>query len=466
MSVLHANRSVVLAFALLLQACADGGGETGTGVTAPDVSVGTITKFGSVWVNGVEFETGATQVKVEGVGASTSALRLGMVVVVKGKINADSVSGTADAISVDEVIKGPVSDTGTGAFTVLGQQVVVNETTRYEDGLTLASLTVGNFVEVSGIVKSAGVIIATRVERKDSLGTYKLKGIVSNSTPGAYSFMIGVLTINYAGVSGLPSGVPADGLRVEVKGSSLVNGVFVATSLKADILDVADADKFEIEGYVGSVSGDGASFTVNNVTVQTSASTKFSAGLKADLVAGAFVEVEGALQGGVVAAHEVEFKGSVKLLSYAATNSNNALTLKGMSGLIITDDSATEYSGEDSSGNKITSIATIPLDTHRVSVRGRYDASANKVIATHIEAELSGDTKVILQGPVNELDVAGLTLRLMGVSVNTAGISSFNVGGPSSRDAFFAAVSLGSIVNVEGDLSGGAGTWKSIKLLN
>ena len=92
-------RRVALLGVLILAACA-GGGETGTGITqtggGKDASVGTITAFGSVWVNGVEFETPATQVTVEGAVSSTDALRLGMVVTVKGTINADKVSGIAD----------------------------------------------------------------------------------------------------------------------------------------------------------------------------------------------------------------------------------------------------------------------------------------------------------------------------------------------------------------------------------
>ena len=91
------RRPFALLPVLILAACA-GGGETGTGLaptdgSSKDVSVGRITAFGSVWVNGVKFETPATQVTVEGAASSTTALRLGMVVTVKGTINADKVSG-------------------------------------------------------------------------------------------------------------------------------------------------------------------------------------------------------------------------------------------------------------------------------------------------------------------------------------------------------------------------------------
>ena len=443
--------SVVLA--VLLHACA-GGGETGTGLNngsgGNDVSVGTITKFGSVWVNGVEFQTNATQVKLEGASAATSALKLGMVVTVKGKINADRVSGIADTISAEEVIKGPISAIGASAFTVLRQNIIVNEATLFEGNLTFGDLSKNDLVEVSGIVKSAGVITATRVERKTELRSYKLQGVVSSLTASAHTFMIGQLTVNYASLTELATGVPVDGILVEVKGT-LESGVLVATSLKTESLEVVDADKFEIEGYVGSVSNGGASFTVNNVNVQTSAATEFKAGLITDLVAGAFVEIEGTLQGGVVTASKVGFREVVKLNSQVVTNINNTLTLAGLANLTVAVDSQTEYEGA-------TGMAGIQSGTH-VSVRGRY--VDNHVIATRIEAESSND-KVVLQGPVTFL--AKPTLTIMGVSVNTSGALNFD--GARDQNSFFATVSVGDVVNVEGKLIGGVESWESIELEN
>ncbi len=456
MSVFRASRVAILA--LLLHACA-GGSETGTGLNngsgGKDMSVGTITKFGSVWVNGVEFETTATQVKLEGASAPTTALKLGMVVTVKGKINADGISGIADTILAEEVIKGPISAMGTNSFTVLGQDIVVNEATRFEDNLMLNALAAGDLIEVSGIVKSAGVITATRVERKTELTEYKLMGVVSSLMPGAHTFMIGGLTVNYANVE-LPSGVPADGSLVEVKGT-LDGGALVATGVKVQALEVADADKFEIEGYIDSVSG-GGMFTVNHVNVQTSAATQFKAGLITDLVAGAFVEIEGSLQGGVVTATNVEFREPVKLEADVATNIGNTLTLGGLDSLAVTINSETEYEGE------VTGPIGILPGVH-VAVRGRYNAGTHQVIATRIEVQADSDPKVVLQGPVDVL--ANPSLTLMGLSVDTTGIVEFEADGVNDRDSFFAAVTVGDIVNLSGTLPlSGVVNWESIELEN
>ena len=71
-----------------------GGGVGGTGI-----SVGTITGFGSVFVNGVEFDTSGASITVDGTPASESDLGIGMVVAVEGAFNENGLTGKADRIT-------------------------------------------------------------------------------------------------------------------------------------------------------------------------------------------------------------------------------------------------------------------------------------------------------------------------------------------------------------------------------
>jgi hypothetical protein len=105
--------TIATAASLLLSACGGGGdsvaddgatvGAVG-GATATAMSYGTVTQFGSVWVNGIEFNTGSSSFRVDDNPGVESDLRIGMVVRVDGSI-ADK---TASMVTVDDAIKGRV----------------------------------------------------------------------------------------------------------------------------------------------------------------------------------------------------------------------------------------------------------------------------------------------------------------------------------------------------------------------
>ncbi len=88
-----------------------GGGVGGSGVTV--ASVGTVTGFGSVIVNGVAYATGDAEIFIEneskgsGDAALVQYISTGMVVRVEGVLNADG-SATASRVFFNEDLKGPV----------------------------------------------------------------------------------------------------------------------------------------------------------------------------------------------------------------------------------------------------------------------------------------------------------------------------------------------------------------------
>ncbi len=103
------KNTISAAIALTLVAC--GGSDTdvaGIGGSGY-ISSGSITGFGSVYVNGVKFETDSATFDVDGTSGTQDDLAIGMVVKVNGSINADGVTGTASSISFDDELQGPVS---------------------------------------------------------------------------------------------------------------------------------------------------------------------------------------------------------------------------------------------------------------------------------------------------------------------------------------------------------------------
>ena len=168
-----------------------GGGIGGTGIVAS--SVGTVTAFGSVIVNGVTYETTGAEVFVDntsigsGDTALTQNLAVGMVVRVEGRLNADG-SSSADRVFYENYLRGPVEnitelDSRSKQVVILGQTILMDDRTVFR-GTTAASLAVGMFVEVSGYVDESGRIAATYIAKiADSIPadrTVQIKGMVQN----------------------------------------------------------------------------------------------------------------------------------------------------------------------------------------------------------------------------------------------------------------------------------------------
>ena len=114
MKKIFTTTALTTAIALTLTACNDtgesDGGVAGIGGSGY-VSSGTVTGFGSVYVNGVKFETDTTVFDIDDSGSgSQDDLAIGMVVTVNGTVNDDGVTGTADSISFDDQLQGPVSN--------------------------------------------------------------------------------------------------------------------------------------------------------------------------------------------------------------------------------------------------------------------------------------------------------------------------------------------------------------------
>lgn len=299
---------LVFAGAMTLGAC--GGGEEGTGITpqspTPDVVVGTITAFGSIWVNGIEFDIEKSSVIVDGTLSTPTDLRLGMVVTVEGKINSDNVSGTADSVWVEEALRGPVSAVTANAITVLGQTVYINAKT-FWDNFTDVNQLIGTDVEISGYTRSSGSLSATRIERlsQPTVQT-KVSGTIEALNNVVKTFEIGALVVNFKNVLNVP--VIANGNLVDIEGTlNSLTGQLDAHSIEIRTVPISNATKFEYEGTVTlAFDTKTGELGVDGLRVRTSTNTTFS-GLKAnELLLGVHVEVEGSLVNGVVQAKNIE----------------------------------------------------------------------------------------------------------------------------------------------------------------
>ena len=453
------------AAALIIAGC--GGGTGGTGATSsnPATSFGTITDFGSVFVNGVEFSSSGATITLDGIPVTQNELRRGMVVTVSGSRSGSS--GSATRIDVDDAVKGLVeAQADANHWTVMGQSVLVDDQTKFEN---LIVPTVGDFVEVHGLVRGDGVIAASFIAKKNGspFPAFAVKGFVKSHSDMAKTFQIGTLTVNYnsATISDMPNPATTswNGLLVEAKGSTCtgtapVCGTLTASKVEPNGPQMQEAAEFEIEGFVTKINSP-TDLVVGNQRVVTTTSTIFEGGVAGDIAVGVKLEVEGVLASGVLTASKVEFGEGIKLEGDVANHTATGFELNGLPGITVMPNGLTEFSGG------INGLSDLVNGNH-VRVRGRIGSGAT-IIASEIEKR-STDTRVELQGPIES--IAGSSgsevVTILGVPVNTSSISFRDIDDSGiTRAAFFARAVVGKLVKGRGDLGGGGGiNWSEMEL--
>ncbi len=295
----------------LLSSCGGGGGvdSGGTGGAVPAVASGPITGFGSVIVGGVRFDDASAEVEdLDGGRRSRDALRLGMTVEIEADRIADSggeASASARRIRFESELAGLVAavDLAGDAFTVLGQRVMVDAATVFDERLPggLAGLAVGDAVEVYAEFDAAlQRYRATRVEPAAAVASLlRLRGPVAEVNAGLRTLRIGTATYRYDRADGVPANLaPGTWVRLRLAFDPSPLAVWEVQRFTLALRDWADADEVRLEGLVTARSGSG--FVVNGRAVDGSGVT-----LPAELVVGARTEVRGSLRAGVLRATRV-----------------------------------------------------------------------------------------------------------------------------------------------------------------
>ena len=465
-------RAALVAAALLLAACGGGGGsDPSTPDDSPVVTVGSITGFGSVHVNGMRFETNGAVVTLDGQPGTEAQLRVGQVVRIRGTRSGDARDCHASSIDFDDAVQGPVEsvDATAGTLVVLGQGVQVDALTSFDDRLEPSSLTgvaVGAIVEVSGFRDADGVIHATRIEPKDAGELFEVTGTVANHDAAARRFTIAALTVDYsaAQLDDLPGGAPDNGLLVEVKGRTLdADGVLLATRVegKRDDMDDDEDMEAEIEGVVTRFVS-ATDFAVSGHPVTTNSGIRFEDGSSADLALGVRVEVEGDVREGVLVAEKVKFEREADLRVSAEIDSIDAAagTLSVL-GITVQTSATTRF--EDKSDAQVR-----PFDVRNlrvgdfVEVRGSAGSVPDSIAAERLEREDPED-RIELRGIA--ADVAQPQLTILGVTVLTnAGTEFEDEGDGEIGAADFFARAAGKLVSVDGRLEGDVLVAREIEL--
>ena len=151
----------------------DGFGGTGNSINGEDGFggtgiVGTITAFGSIWVNGVEVEyEQATPIKSR-LTQNKVKLKLGQQVSLETKPN-NNVT-IAERITVYYPLAGKITSISNNKITLNNEMVYINSNTLFDENLTLKK---GNYIAVNALPNAKGGWDATRInDNKGQLSFY------------------------------------------------------------------------------------------------------------------------------------------------------------------------------------------------------------------------------------------------------------------------------------------------------
>jgi hypothetical protein len=394
----------------------------------------------------------------------------------------------AESVEFDDNVEGPIEagsiDTATGSFMVLGQQVIADAFTSYDDSISPASLdglADDDIVEISGHVKADGSIHATRIEDKLPGGEFEITGNVTEILTTT-TFKIGErLTVDFTdalSVRNFPGSRPVEtGDLVEAKGTyDSATMTLDATSLefKGDRLAGDDGDHVEVQGFITDLRSQ-ADFDVSDeVTVACgtgcTVTTEGAAG--GTLAMDSKVEVKGRYEGDVLVATSVDIRlgNAIRVTAIVdsfddkPTSASDEGSLV-MLGITFGVDGGARTRFEDKSGQdpEFSNIDQIQPGDY-LEVRGGLDGNGN-LFAVIVELEeLAVDVTVgdatIIQGFL-QADPAPLsdplmepfpTLSILDVIIESGFTTVFENRNDNEIDPedFFPMIQAGSLIKAKG----------------
>lgn len=396
------QRFTAWAIAIVLALSACGGGSSGgpdvvagVGTGGSGLAEGTVSGFGSVFIDGVEYDDSNASVQQDdGVGGAFNAeLKLGQRVrLALGKSNA-----VQSAIVMPQLV-GPVTQAmdAAGSFKVMGQGVRLSDNT-VQAGFSAAKPALGDELEVHGTwvydnATASYVLSASRVEKLASApDPVQLSGLVQ-SIAGTTLRLNSAAGISIQTAS-MPAGLAVGRLvRVWASRSALTAGAgktllasrMVDSTLSAS--EVAD-QSLRLGGPVAQYNAATRTLEVQGVKVQ------LPVGMQVDETAlsrGDFVALEVKRSGGALVAATLNLRG-------AAADLGQSVSLRAVSSGIDWKATPVRFTLRDVSviASQLVVDATCRQASFEadllVEVKGRLAAATDTVVATELRCTLLGN---------------------------------------------------------------------------
>ncbi len=459
----------LIALSVILAGCG-GGSPEGSAYTTS--SRGIITGFGSIYVNGVKYSTDHAEIEFDDdVDADDSNFRIGQIVTVTGVIDDSGTSGTASHINYENEVQGPIVnkvpdslDPLIGTMDILGIQILVNQDTRFDDGLTFADFINGDFAEISGFVTDTG-ITATYIE-KQSPGSEEVEivGNIEMLDTDLGTFEIHGFPVVYDITDLDDDLVLEEGLYVEVKGN--LDGsqtTLIATEIEAEDDSTGDDHhEAEIQGLVSNYDSTTQTFYLGVIKVDASSAILEPATLDLSADPAPEVEAEGYWLDGVLIADEIEQKGQkieISAVTTATDASAGTITFNfNGTDIIVRVNHQTEMEDDTGSTTGTFTLSDLSVDGgDYVEIEAFNDGSGD---INAVELDRKSIDEVKIQAPVEDYDSESQSVTLMGIDFDLSSVSSYkNAADQTISDIdFFGALSDGVFIELKDSAIGGDGT--------
>ncbi|KGJ95692.1 DUF5666 domain-containing protein [Thalassotalea sp. ND16A] len=433
--------------------------------TTTDITtVGEISGFGSVIVNGVEYETEASSISDDDDNSlSENDLSVGMIVTLSGSVNIDAPNtGTASSIEYSAELKGFIDEINLmdSYIAVHGQIILFNELTFFEN-TSPETLEMGDFVEVNGFFNDTEQLVATRIELDDEDNEISIKGFVNNLDTVAQTFSLSNLLINYAEAEfdDFTAADLADGQQVKVKGllTNLTDDTLQVDKVKLITHNDEPDSHAEIKGLITDFVS-ATEFMVNGINVTTNSQTEIENGDSTQLGNNVNVEVEGQFNDdNVLVASEVEIEDDLEVevdgVIEAIDATNNTIVVLGVT-FSVTD--LTRMDDKSDADERFFNFSQLSVGDF-VEVKGFSNADGDN-IATRIVREDEDDDNGEddldrITGLVSDIDSELFTFSVAGIPVATTATTEFEIADDvdASRDEFFAQLVDGMVIKVKGN---------------
>lgn len=418
-------------------------GIEGTGSPATVVS-GSVTAYGSIYVNGLHVEIDTADVLVNGEPGAVEDIQLGMVVELE-LAERDGEQALADEVRYARLLQGAVTDVSETSdvrkvLTVLGQTVIVYDDIQF-DGIVFDALSSGSGIDVSGHIDEAGDLIASRVSAVETV-TPEVVGTVESLDEEAQRLLINDLWVNFSG-SEITGGDLAEGLKVRVTG-----GVVTEEGLAAESVaivgqpELEDGTRLFQEGVIGRY-GSISDFEVSGVRVDASEAVR-QGGTDA-LSSGVRIAVQGSVEEGVLVAEQLQVLrhgvNRIRTQVGAVDEQAGVVTLMGSAYQVTELTAYEEVAAAPGNRNGLNLSQLRAGDAVEVFAFYRGD----ELVVTRIKRLAPSEQTVEIRGPVTAINPENQSIRVTGVTVWLDGAQGAEL---------LAELSRGDQVQVEGELTG------------